>query len=285
MSFGSLSPYPLEGGAPIIAQIGSWPFGYRDAEGHFSWEELKRKADLSQVKAFELKLAHGTKIRGGHLPGHKVTPEIAAIRRVPVGKTVENPNRFGQFEDVPTMMDFIQRIRQETGKGVGLKMVMGGPDSLDDLALHMARTGKGPDFITIDGAEGGSGATFEDMADTMGLPVKLALALAHNTLLRPGIRDRVVLIASGKPVTAMRSPAPFCLGGRCGADRGMMISVSYIRTLQCHLNTCSVRMATADPQLHDPGRRHLAPPGVEEAFPYPSPAGGAAPKGREKGSP
>ena len=138
-------------------QIGPGLFGVRDEEGRLDWEELKRKAELPQVKAIELKLGQGAKIRGGHVDAEKVTPEVAAIRKVKPYQSIDSPNRFREFRDVPSMVDFIERIREVTGKPVGIKIVVGGPDSLMELAAHMKETGKGPDFITVDGGEGGTG--------------------------------------------------------------------------------------------------------------------------------
>lgn len=247
---GGLSPYHLAGGVDIVAQIGPGLFGYRNRDGSFSWDELRKKAEIPAVRAFELKTAQGAKIRGGHLPGPKVTPEIAAIRLLEPWKSVDSPNRFREFHDVPSMCDFIERIREATGKPVGVKVVVGGPDALDELARYMAESGTGPDFITVDGGEGGSGATYAEMADSMGLPVKTAIVFADDSLRRYGVRERVTLVASGK----LFSPDRIAVALALGADlvqiaRGMMISVGCIGTQRCHLNTCPVGVATTDPRL------------------------------------
>ena len=157
MNTGEEDFHHLKGDVDLIMQIGPGLFGVRDEEGRFDWAELKAKAEMPQVKAFELKLGQGAKIRGGHVDAEKVTPEIAAIRKVKPYHSIDSPNRFREFHDVPTMVDFIERIRETTGKPVGIKVVVGGPDSLTELASYIKETGKGPDFITVDGGEGGLG--------------------------------------------------------------------------------------------------------------------------------
>ena len=175
---GGLSPYHLKGNVNIIAQIGPGLFGYRDKEGNFSWEELGKKAKMDQIKAFELKLAQGAKTRGGHVDGDKVTPEVARIRKVEPYKSIDSPNRFHQFHDIPSMVEFIDRIRDFTKKPVGIKIVVGRNDSVEELAAYMKKTGKGPDFITVDGGEGGTGASYQELMDSVGLPIKSACRLS-----------------------------------------------------------------------------------------------------------
>ena len=153
---GGLSPHHLKGGADIIVQIGPAKFGFRNPDGTFSWEELRKKSDIPQVKAFEIKLGQGAKIRGGHIEGSKVTPEIAAIRGVEPYKTIDSPNRFEEFYDMDSMMDFIEQIRSESGKPVGIKIVIGSEETFEELAEYIAKTKRHPDFITIDGGEGGA---------------------------------------------------------------------------------------------------------------------------------
>lgn len=247
---GGLSEYHLKGDTDIIAQIGTGLFGVRTKDGQFSWDRLREKAEIPQVKAFELKLAQGAKTRGGHVEAQKVTEEIAKIRNVEPYKTINSPNRFNEFHDVPSMFDFIEEIRAFTGKPVGIKIVVGGHDSVEALASHMKASGKGPDFITIDGSEGGTGASYQDLADSIGLPVKSAVMIVDDTLRRHGVRDRVKLIASGKLITADR--AAVILG--MGADliniaRGFMISVGCIMALRCHTNECPAGVATTNDRL------------------------------------
>jgi glutamate synthase (ferredoxin) len=247
---GGLSPHHLSGGADLICQIGPGKFGYREVDGTFSFVELKSKARLPRVKAFELKLAQGAKIRGGHLPGPKVTPEIAAIRGLEPWKDVDSPNRFEEFSDVPGLIDFVERIREATGKPVGIKVVMGDDASLDELAAYMAMSGAGPDFITVDGGEGGSGATYSELADSVGLPIASALLIVDDALRRHGVRERVTVIASGKLLTPDRQAVALGMGADLvNVARGFMISVGCIGAQRCHTNRCPVGVATTDPEF------------------------------------
>lgn len=148
---GGIAACHLSGGGDVIAQIGPGRFGYLTPDGQFDWDELRRKAEHKQIRAFELKLGQGAKIRGGHLPGEKVNLEIAAIRTVRPWQDIDSPNRFHEFHDVPSLVGFIDRIRAVTGKPVGIKVVIGAPGALADLCRHMVEHGGGPDFITIDG--------------------------------------------------------------------------------------------------------------------------------------
>jgi glutamate synthase (ferredoxin) len=196
---------------------------------------------------FELKLAQGAKIRGGHVEGSKVNEEIAAIRGVTPWKNVDSPNRHLQFHDIPSLFDFVDELRVLGGKPVGIKIVMGGPDSADDICKTMAETNRGPDAITVDGGEGGSGATYQEMADTMGLPVKSGLLYLDGALRKYGVRDKVKVFASGK----LFSPDKIAIAMGMGADlvniaRGMMVSVGCIGAMKCHTNKCPVGVATTD---------------------------------------
>lgn len=244
---GGISPFHLKG-ADIIAQLGSGKFGFRTPDGSISWDLVAEKAAIPQVKMFEIKLHQGAKIKGGHLEGVKVTPEIAAIRGVQPWKTISSPNRFSDFNSVDELLDFVSRFQEVSGKPVGVKVVMGSDLSLDELCARMKARGEGPDFITVDGGEGGSGATYQEMADSMGLPVFSGLVLADNALQEAGIRDRVKLIASGK----LHSADQICIALGVGADavniaRGFMIAVGCIMTEKCHTGTCPVGVATNDP--------------------------------------
>jgi glutamate synthase domain-containing protein 2 len=247
---GGLSPHHLKGNADIIMQIGPGLFGVRTKEGEFCWDELKKKSQIPQVKAFELKLAQGAKARGGHLEGSKVTGEIAEIRGVEPYKTLDSPNRFKQFHDVPSMIDFIEKIRNHTGKPTGIKIVVGGDDSVDELAAYMRETGKGPDFISIDGGEGGTGATYQELADSVGLPVKSAVMIVDDALRKYGVRHQVKLIASGKLSTPDRIAVVLGMGADLvNIARGFMIAVGCIGAQKCHTNHCPVGVATTDPQF------------------------------------
>ncbi|MDW0110094.1 FMN-binding glutamate synthase family protein [Sporosarcina aquimarina] len=247
---GGLSPHHLAGDADIVAQIGSGLFGFRTHEGEFDWKLLKEKAENPRVKAFELKLAQGAKMRGGHVEGSKVTEEIAAIRNVPPFKTINSPNRFHQFDDFPSMFSFIEQIRNQSGKPVGIKVVIGGQSDAEELASFMKETGMGPDFISVDGAEGGSGATYQDLADSVGLPIRSALLLLDDALRKYEVRDRVKIIASGKITTPDKAAIALAMGADLvQIARGFMISVGCIMAQRCHTNECPAGVATTDPNL------------------------------------
>ncbi|MDP4085855.1 MAG: FMN-binding glutamate synthase family protein [Bacillota bacterium] len=247
---GGLSDYHLKGGVDIIMQIGPGLFGVRDREGNFSWDALMEKNQIPQIKAYELKLAQGAKTRGGHIDGEKVTEEIASIRMVEPWKSIDSPNRFKKFNDLPSLFHFMEEIRERTGKPVGMKIVIGSMYEADELAKQMKETGKGPDFITVDGGEGGTGASYQELADSVGLPIKSALPLVNNALIKYGVRDRVKIIASGK----LFSPDRIAVALAMGADliniaRAFMITVGCIQALKCHTNACPVGVATTDPDL------------------------------------
>lgn len=249
---GGLSPYHLEGGADLIMQIGPGLFGVRDSEGNLDIDLIKETGEIEAVKAFEVKLAQGAKVRGGHIDGEKVTPEIADIRKLEPYKTIDSPNRFKQFSNVEEMMDFVSIIQNATGKPVGIKIVVGSVDSVIPLAKYMKETGQGPDFITVDGAEGGTGATYQDLADSVGLPLHLALPILHTTLKKFGVREQVKIIASGKQITPDRMVISLSMGADLiNLARGFMIAVGCIQTLQCHTNTCPVGVATTNPDLQN----------------------------------
>lgn len=202
------------------------------------------------MKAFEIKLAQGAKTRGGHIDGEKVTEEIAKIRMVEPFKSIDSPNRFKEFGDLPSLFHFIERIREQSGKPVGMKVVIGSRHEADELAKAIKETGKGPDFITVDGGEGGTGASYQELADSVGLPIKAALPLVNNALIQYGVRDQVKLIASGK----LFSPDRIAIALAMGADlvnvaRAFMITVGCIQALKCESNACPVGVATTDPEL------------------------------------
>ena len=249
---GGISPHHLDGGADLIAQIGSGLFGYRTSEGEFSFEYLKETAAIPQVKAFELKLAQGAKTRGGHVEAEKVAEEIAAIRRVTPYKSINSPNRFHQFDSLPTLFDFIDKVRTVAEKPVGIKIVIGSPQDAVNLASYMAETNRGPDFITIDGGEGGTGATYQDLADSVGLPLHTSLMILNKALMDAGVRGRVKIIASGKLITADKAAIALALGADLiNIARGFMISIGCIMAQRCHTNDCPVGVATTDPKLQN----------------------------------
>jgi glutamate synthase domain-containing protein 2 len=222
---------------------------HNTGEGRFDASRFVEAACLAPVRAFELKLAQGAKIKGGHLEGAKVTPEIARIRGVPPFQPIDSPNRFDEFHDVPSLVDFVTHLQALGGKPVGIKVVVGSDVALEELAAHMAATGRGPDFVTVDGAEGGSGATYREMADTMGLPAYAAIVIADDTFRRFGVRDRVRLFASGKLHAADHICVALGLGADCvNIARGFMVAIGCIMTEKCHTGKCPVGVATTDPR-------------------------------------
>jgi glutamate synthase domain-containing protein 2 len=260
---GGLSPYHLEGGCDVIMQIGTAKYGVRDAEGRLSVEKLREIAAIDTVRAFEIKLSQGAKPgKGGVLPGGKVTAEIARIRGIPPGMDSLSPNRHLDIANIDELLDMIARVRDITGKPVGIKTAIGGWDFMNKLTEAVVRRGlsDAPDFIAIDGGEGGSGAAPQALADHMGLSIDEALPRAVDALLEAGIKDRVKVIAAGQLVTSAR--AAWALA--CGADyvntaRGFMFALGCIQALRCHTNTCPTGITTHNAKL----QRGLV---VEEKF-------------------
>ncbi len=246
---GGLSEHHLAGGGDVIFQLGPGCFGARTPDGQFDFDALRRKAELPQLRGFELKLHQGAKIRGGHLEGSKVNEEIAAMRGVAAWKSVDSPNRFTFLDSVDALLDHVAKMRELTGKPVGVKVVMGGPGSADELAAAMARRGDGPDWLTVDGGEGGSGATYQEMADSVGLPIRSAIVVLDDALRSHGVRARVKLIASGKLFSADRAALALALGADLvNVARAFMIAVGCIQAQKCHTNQCPAGVATTDPK-------------------------------------
>ena len=220
------------------------------SSGKLQLGALKEKSGITQIKAFELKLAQGAKTRGGHIDGEKVTEEIARIRMVEPYKSIDSPNRFREFEDFffRNAFDFMEKIREISGKPVGMKIVLGSYHEADDLAKTIKETGKSPDFITVDCAEGGTGATYQELADSVGWPIKSALPLLDHALRKHGVRDQLKIIASGKLFSADRAAVALAMGADLiNIARGFMITVGCIQALKCHSNACPVGVATTDP--------------------------------------
>ena len=256
---GGLSPYHLEGDCDLVAQIGTAKFGYRDEHGNLSDEKLKEVAAHPQIKMFEIKLSQGAKPgKGGILPGAKVTKEIAEIRNIPPYKDSISPNRFPEISNSSELLDFINHIRDVTGKPTGFKVVLGNYDWLDDLCKIILERGMefAPDFIALDGSEGGSGAAPESLADYMGLPISESLPVLIDKLFEYGLRDRIKVIASGKLITASMVTWALCMGADfVNSARGFMFSLGCIQSLRCHKNTCPTGIATHNAWL----RRGLDP--------------------------
>lgn len=245
---GGLSDHHLKGNVDIIFQIGPGLFGVRDEDGNFSEELFIQKSQIEHVRAFEIKLAQGAKTRGGHVEADKVTEEIAKIRNVKPFTTINSPNRFTFIHNNIDLLNFIARLKQLSGKPVGFKMVVGNITMLEALVKDMKDTGIYPDFITVDGGEGGTGATYQELEDTVGLPLFSALPILDGVLKKNELRQDIKIIASGKLIT----PDKVAIALGLGADlvqiaRAMMMSVGCIMAQQCHTNDCPVGVATTDP--------------------------------------
>ncbi len=247
---GGLSPYHLEGGADIVFQIGTAKYGVRDAEGRLSDEALARVAAHEQVRMFELKLSQGAKPgKGGILPGGKVTPEISAVRGIPVGADSISPNRHPEIDSEDDLLDLIGHVRAVTGKPVGFKTVVGAYGWLERLfeAVHRRGIESAPDFITVDSADGGTGAAPMSLIDYVGLPVKESLPLVIDKIVASGLRERIKVIASGKLVTPAEAAWALCAGADFVVSaRGFMFALGCIQALQCNRNTCPTGITTHD---------------------------------------
>jgi glutamate synthase domain-containing protein 2 len=261
---GGLSPYHLEGGCDIVFQIGTAKNGVRDIEGNLSDEKLLEVAAHPQVKMFEIKLSQGAKPgKGGMLPGAKVNEEIARIRGIKVGENAFSPNRHPDIRNNADLIDMIERIRSVTGKPVGFKTVIGSPRMLDELFTLVREKGhaSAPDFITVDGAEGGTGAAPMPLIDAVGLPLREALPIVVDKLIEYGLRDRVKVIASGKLINPKQVAWALCLGADFAVTaRGFMFALGCIQALQCNKNTCPTGITTHDERL----QRGLHPPDKAE---------------------
>ncbi len=250
---GALSPWHLEGGADIVHQIGTAKYGVRDAEGNLSDERLREVAAHEQVKMFEIKLSQGAKPgKGGILPGNKVTEEIAKIRYIEPGQDSISPNRHPEVDSADDLLDMIERVRSVTGKPTGFKAVIGAYGWLDDLceAIHKRGIESAPDFITIDSADGGTGAAPASLMDYMGLPLKESLPLVVDMLKEHGLRERIRVVASGKLINPAQVAWALCVGADfVTSARGFMFALGCIQALQCNKNTCPTGITTHNRKL------------------------------------
>ncbi|MDP1574419.1 MAG: FMN-binding glutamate synthase family protein [Coxiellaceae bacterium] len=250
---GGISEYHLEGGCDLIAQIGTAKYGFRDEEGNFSDKRLKEWAANPHVKMFEIKLSQGAKPgKGGILPAVKVTPAIAKIRGIRPCEDSISPNRHLEIGNSEELLQFINRVRDESGKPVGFKVVLGSYEWLDDLFALIVKKGldSAPDFITLDGAEGGTGAAPTVLMDYMGLPINESLPVLIDKLKEYGLRDRIKVIASGKMITAGAITRALCIGADfVNSARGFMFSLGCIQAMRCHNNTCPTGITSHQPGL------------------------------------
>lgn len=250
---GGLSRFHLEGGCDIVFQIGTAKYGVRDLEGNLSDDKLREVAAKPQVRMFEIKLSQGAKPgKGGILPGEKVTPEIAVTRGIPEGESSISPNRHLDIRNNDDLLDMIDRVRRVTGKPTGIKLVLGDLTWAQTLfdAIHQRGVASAPDFITLDSADGGTGAAPQPLMDYVGMPLKESLPWLVDALKANGLRDRIRIIASGKLLV----PSRIAWALATGADfvtsaRGFMFSLGCIQALQCNKNTCPTGVTTHDPKL------------------------------------
>lgn len=250
---GGLSPYHLEGGCDIVFQIGTAKNGVRDLDGNLSDEKLREIANHKQVRLFEIKMSQGAKPgKGGILPAAKVTDEIAKIRGIRSGQDALSPNRHVDIKNSTDLLDMIQQIREVTGKPVGFKAVIGAYGWLDQLfqIIHERGIDSAPDFITLDSADGGTGAAPMPLIDDVGIPIKESLPLLVDKLKQYQLKDRIKVFASGKMITPADVAWALCSGADfCVSARGFMFALGCIQALQCDKNTCPTGITTHDKKL------------------------------------
>ena len=244
---GSISRYHRIHGGDLIWEIGSGYFGCRDDQGHFDPARFADNAHSEQVRMIEIKLSQGAKPgHGGMLPGIKVTPEIAEARGVPVGLDVISPPAHPAFSTPIQLLEWLASLRAlSSGKPVGIKLCVGQPHEILALVKAMLITGITPDFIVVDGAEGGTGAAPLELSNSVGMPLREGLRLVRNALVGVGLRDRVRIGASGKIHSAAGMADAFALGADwCNAARGFMFALGCIQSMKCHTGECPTGIAT-----------------------------------------
>lgn len=247
---GGLSPYHLNGGE-LVFQIGTSYFGCRDEDGRFSLDHLKSVVASGPVKAIEIKLSQGAKPGlGGLLPGAKVTEEIAQIRGIPTGKDCASPSRHTAFNDVDSMLDFVELLATETGLPVGIKSAIGEMGFWEELATLMERGDRGVDFVSVDGGEGGTGAAPLIFADSVSLPFRMGFARVYSVFAEHGLTDDITFIGSGKLGLPANAVVAFALGAdMVNVGREAMLSIGCIQAQKCHTDACPTGVATQNPWL------------------------------------
>ncbi len=246
---GGVSRYHRAGGGDLVWELGSGYFGCRAKDGGFDPDRFADTAQDAQVKMIEVKLSQGAKPgHGGVLPGAKVTAEIAEARGIPIGETCYSPPAHSAFSTPIELLEFIAKLRDLSGgKPTGFKLCIGNRWEFLAICKAMLETGIRPDFIVVDGAEGGTGAAPAEFLDHVGAPLRQGLVLARNALVGCGLKDEVRLAASGKQVSAFAMAASIALGADwINSARGFMFSLGCIQSLNCHNNTCPTGIATSD---------------------------------------
>lgn len=249
---GGFSVHHREPGGDVIWQVGTGYFGCRNDDGSFNVEMFAEQATEDQVKMIELKISQGAKPgHGGILPAAKVTQEIADARKVPVGKDCFSPPGHSAFSTPIGLCEFLATLRERSGgKPVGFKICIGQPREFFAICKAILATGIVPDFITVDGGEGGTGAAPQEYSDHLGMPLREGLILVHNALVGIGVRDDICIAASGKRAASFEIASAMALGADwCNIARGFMFSVGCIQSQNCHTNKCPVGVATQDPRL------------------------------------
>lgn len=250
---GGLSPYHLDGGCDIVFQIGTAKNGVRDADGNLDDDRIKSIAAHQQLRMFEIKMSQGAKPgKGGILPGGKVTREIAEIRGIQPGDDAISPNRHTDINSNADLLDMIAHIREVSGKPVGFKAVISTTSWLDSLFGEIRQRGieHAPDFISVDGADGGTGAAPLPLIDDVGLPLRESLPMLVDALREHGLRERIKVIASGKLITPTDVAWALCIGTDfIVSARGFMFSLGCIQALQCNKNTCPTGITTHNKRL------------------------------------
>lgn len=247
---GGISRYHREPGGDLVWEIGSGYFGCRTADGRFDPGLFEDQARPDQVKMIELKLSQGAKPGGGGiLPAEKLTRDIAEARRVPMGRDVVSPASHTAFRTPVEMLEFMARLRQLSGgKPVGFKLCVGQPSQVMAICKAMLETGIHPDFVTVDGGEGGTGAAPLELSNHMGMPMHEGLLIVHNALTGIGLRDRIRVIVAGKVISGFDMAARIAMGAdACYSARGMMFALGCIQARRCHTNRCPTGVATQDP--------------------------------------
>ncbi len=249
---GGVSPYHLEPGGDLCWQIGTGYFGCRNTDGTFSAELFEKTVSQPSVKLIEIKLSQGAKPgKGGILPAPKITEEIARIRNVPMGQDVISPAAHSTFDTPKELLEWLAQLRDLSGgKPTGFKLCVGKRREFIAICKAMEKTGILPDFITVDGGEGGTGAAPVEFSNTVGSPLMEGLIFVHNSLVGFGVRDEIKVIASGKVMTGFDIAKRIALGADlCNAARSFMLSIGCIQALMCNTNECPAGVATQDPSL------------------------------------
>ena len=248
---GGVSRYHREFGGDLVWELGSGYFGCRADDGRFDPEKFRETASLDQIRMIEIKLSQGAKPgHGGVLPGPKVTEEIAEARGVPIGEDCISPSAHSAFDSPIGLMKFVAQLRELSGgKPVGFKLCIGDPTEFMAIAKAMLETGITPDFIVVDGAEGGTGAAPLELSNHVGMPLREGLILVQNVLVGTGLRERLHLGAAGKVTSGYGLAANLALGADwCNAARGFMFALGCVQSLSCHTDRCPTGVATQDPK-------------------------------------